>query len=144
MSDTNKKSGGSARASSPAQAAHPAKKDAGGAKGAAAADGPGKFWVNWFDPRALAVLGVLLIALCCVAAVIALWANNAAQPVAITRPAQGAALDPIQADLLRLLTPIMKLTKRSTRAGAGTLVCPPACQPADTHFGQTRLTPATG
>ena len=93
MSDTNKKSGGSARAPSPAQAADPAKRDAGGAKGAAATDGPGKFWVNWFDPRALAVLGVLLIALCCVAAVIALWANNAAQPVAITRPASGAALE---------------------------------------------------
>jgi len=54
---------------------------------------PGKFWVNWFDPRALAVLGVILVALCCVASVIALWANNAAQPVAITRPAQGAALE---------------------------------------------------
>ena len=61
MSDTNKKSGGSARAPSPAQAADPAKRDAGGAKGAAATDGPGKFWVNWFDPRALAVLGVLLM-----------------------------------------------------------------------------------
>lgn len=56
-------------------------------------DGAGKFWVKWFDPRALTVLGVMLIALCCVAAAIALWANNAAQPIAITRPAPGAALD---------------------------------------------------
>ncbi len=56
-------------------------------------DGAGKFWVKWFDPRALTVLGVMLIALCCVAAAIALWANNAAQPIAITRPASGAALD---------------------------------------------------
>jgi S-DNA-T family DNA segregation ATPase FtsK/SpoIIIE len=68
MSDTNRKNGG-------------------------AANGAGRFWVKWFDPRALTVLGVMLIALCCVAAVIALWANNAAQPIAITRPGPGAALE---------------------------------------------------
>lgn len=62
-------------------------------KNGAATNGTGRFWVKWSDPRALTALGVMLIALCCVAAVIALWANNAAQPVAIIRPAPGAALE---------------------------------------------------
>ncbi len=89
MSDTSKKNSGAGGASSSPRATASTKRSAGWA----ATEGPGKFWVNWFDPRALAVLGVLLIALCCVAAVIALWANNAAQPVAITRPTPGAALE---------------------------------------------------
>ena len=62
-------------------------------KNGGATNGTGRFWVKWSDPRALTALGVMLIALCCVAAVIALWANNAAQPVAIIRPAPGAALE---------------------------------------------------
>lgn len=63
------------------------------AKGTATGDGPGRFWVNWFDPKALALLGVVLALLCCIAAVIAYWANGNVQPVTITRPAVGASID---------------------------------------------------
>ena len=62
-------------------------------KGAVTGGGPGKFWVDWFDPRALAVLGLALVALCCIAAIIAFWANNNPPPVAITKPPAGATLN---------------------------------------------------
>ena len=63
------------------------------ARGAHSGDGPGKFWVGWFDPRALAILGLAVVALVCIAAMIALWANNNPPPVAITQPAAGATLN---------------------------------------------------
>jgi hypothetical protein len=62
-------------------------------RGAYGGDGPGKFWVGWFDPRALAILGLAVVALACIAAIIALWAHNNPPPVAITQPAAGATLN---------------------------------------------------
>ncbi len=84
MSDSKKTS--DARSSDSSDSARPPTKTPTGRT-------PGKFWVGWFDPRALAVLGVLLVMLCSIAAIIAFWANNNAQPVAITRPAVGATLE---------------------------------------------------
>lgn len=56
-------------------------------------DGLGRYWVGWFDARALAVLGALMVLLLGAAAIIAFRAHATPVPVAITRPVAGAALE---------------------------------------------------